>query len=163
MPSAGRIDRRAFTRSLAIGCAEIAHHGIGFPQHIVAVHQRRHAAIGIYRQIRRLVVLAELHAGVDALIGEIEFGEAPQHFLHIDRIGPAPDGELLFLVVGHALSLPLICVDAFIAEDQRKSAGFARGHGRKNSAKNQAPPRCDGARSCLVRRCLRRSAAEEQP
>jgi len=44
--------------------------------------------------------------------------------LHIDRIGPAPDGELLFVVVGHALSLPVDLIDAFIAEDQRKSPEF---------------------------------------
>ena len=44
----------------------------------------------------------QARAGVDALIGEVEFGEAPQYFLNVDRIGPAPDGELLFVVVGHA-------------------------------------------------------------
>ena len=96
-----RIDRRI----LAVGEAEIAHHRIGFPQHEIAVDQRRHAAIGIHREIRRFVVLAELHAGIDAVIGEIEFAQAPQHFLNIDRIGPAPDGELLLLVVSHAFSL----------------------------------------------------------
>jgi hypothetical protein len=30
--------------------------------------------------------------------------------LNIDRIGPAPDGELLFVVVGHACCSPLICL-----------------------------------------------------
>jgi len=93
---------------LAVGQAEIAHHRIGFPEHEIAVDQRRHTAVGIHGEICRLVVLAELHAGIDAIIGEIEFVQAPQHFLNIDRIGPAPDGELFLVVVGHALSLPMI-------------------------------------------------------
>jgi len=38
----------------------------------------------IHREIFGPVVLAERHAGVDALMGKVELGEAPQHLLHID-------------------------------------------------------------------------------
>jgi hypothetical protein len=63
--------------------------------------------------------------------------------LNIDRIGPAPDGELFLLVVSHAFPLPMICLSPFIAQERRKSAGAFR----LTSNKNQAPPRNDGARS----------------
>jgi hypothetical protein len=92
--------------SLAIGEVEIAHDRIGFPQHVVAVDQRRHPPVGVHREIFGLVVLAERHAGIDAPVGQVEFGQAPQHFLNIDRIGPAPDRQLALLVVRHAFSLP---------------------------------------------------------
>jgi len=64
-----------------------------------------------------------LHAGIDAVIGEIEFVQAPQHFLNIDGIGTTPDGELFLLVVSHVFSLPMIFLQPCIAEDRRKSEG----------------------------------------
>ena len=67
-----------------VGKDEIAHHRIGFPQHVIAVHQGRHARVRIHREIVRIAGAAERHAGIDALIGEIEFAQAPQHFLNID-------------------------------------------------------------------------------
>ncbi len=65
-----------------------------------------HAPVGIHREIVGLAVLAERHAGIDALIGEIELAQAPQHFLNIDRIGAAPDLEQTLMVARHDLSAP---------------------------------------------------------
>jgi len=67
------------------------------------------------------VIPAERHAGVDPLKGEIEFAQAPQHFLHIDRIGPAPDPQLSPSVVRHEVSLPMIPLRRVIPENRRKS------------------------------------------
>ncbi len=100
---------------------EIAHDGIRFPQHEIAFDQRGHAAVRVHREIFGLVILAERHAGIDPLIGDIEFAQAPQHFLNVDRIGPAPDGELFLIAVRHALSLPMI----------RNSAGHIGIFGKK--------------------------------
>src|SRR6202022_2093666 len=63
---------------------------------------------GIHREIIGLAVAAERHAGVDALIGGIEFAQAPQYFLNINRIGPAPNLQLSLIVVRHVFSLPMI-------------------------------------------------------
>ena len=40
-------------------------------------------------------------------LSQIELAQAPQHFLHIDRIGAAPNGEPT-LTAGHAFELPMI-------------------------------------------------------
>ena len=91
-----------------MGKGEIAHDRIRFPKHEIALDQRRHVAVRIHRKIVGLVVFAERHAGIDTLIGDIEFAQAPQHFLNVHRIGPAPDRELFLIAVRHALSLPMI-------------------------------------------------------
>jgi hypothetical protein len=48
--------------------------------------------------------------------------QAPQHFLNVDRIGPAPDRELLF-IVRHALLSRRSALPLFIAEFLQKCAG----------------------------------------
>src|SRR5260370_962044 len=81
----GRAAISAYQRSTC------AHPGLVMP--VKPSPRPPYAAVGIHREIFWLVVLAELHAGVDAFIADIELGQAPQCLLHIDRIGPAPDRQ----------------------------------------------------------------------
>ena len=133
---ASRIDRR----SLPVGEHEVAHDRIRFPEHEIAVHQGRHPPVGIHREVVGLVIAAERHAGVDALVGEVEFAQAPQHFLHVDRIGPAPNRELSLIVVRHDVSLPMIRRSWVISEFHRKSAGRA-----DNKIRREKSPASGGA------------------
>jgi len=121
--------------------AKITHHRIGFPEYEIAFHQRRHAPVGIHREIGGFVVLAEGHAGIDTVIGEIEFTQAPQHLLNIDRIGPAPDGELFLVVVVHAFSPD----DLLVAVHSGISAKKRGLESTQAQQKNPAPPTNDGA------------------
>src|SRR5437879_6313299 len=82
----------------------------------------RHTRVRIQREIIGLVIPAVLHAGIDALVGEIEFAQAPQYFLDIDRVGPAPNPELALFFVWHAFSLPMIRSPRVISEFWQESA-----------------------------------------
>ena len=91
------IDRRI----LSVGQREIPHDGIGFPQHKIAVHQSRHAPVGIHGEIIRLGIAAECHAGVDAPVAEAQLLGTPKHLLDIDRIGAAPNRQMFLIAVRH--------------------------------------------------------------
>jgi hypothetical protein len=67
------------------------------------------------------MVLAERHAGIDALIGKIELTQAPKNFLNIDRIGPPPDLELTLIVVRHDM-LPRLISGRHIGIFKKKRA-----------------------------------------
>jgi hypothetical protein len=53
--------------------------------------QRRHQAVWVHRQIRRLAVLAEWAADIDALMGEPQLTNRPHHLLDVGRRVAAPD------------------------------------------------------------------------
>lgn len=107
------------------------------PQYEIAFDQRRHPPVGVHREIVGLAVAAELHAGIDPLIGEVELAQAPQHFLHIDRIGPAPDRQSLAL--RHA-PLPISSPFArFISEFFDPRTGLARGGATKKAPREAEP------------------------
>jgi hypothetical protein len=55
------------------------------------------------------------------LIGKIEFGETPQHFLHVDRVGPAPDLQLALLIIWHAFFLPMMRLSASYRKFRKKA------------------------------------------
>jgi hypothetical protein len=70
------------------------------------------------------VIPAERHAGIDAPKSEIELTQAPQNFLDIHRIGPAPNGQLSLIFVRHDVSLPVIRFERVISENARKSPQY---------------------------------------
>jgi hypothetical protein len=98
------------------------------------------------------VISAERHAGIDALIGEIEFAQTPQYFLDIDRIGPAPNGQSSLIVVRHVVSLLMIRFERVISENARKSP--------RHLAISTTPPR-KKAPPCMAEPDLRRSACAD--
>ena len=81
------VGRLELSRAVARG--EIANDAVGFPQREIAVLQRGHQAIGIEREIGRLLIAAEFPADVDALVLEPELTDRPHHLLHVGR-GVAP-------------------------------------------------------------------------
>jgi hypothetical protein len=77
-----------------------------------------------------------MQTGIDPVVAEIELAQAPQHFLNVDRIGPSPDGQLLFVVIGHALSLPLSSWGVDSPRSAKKRA-FRRARPNKKSGPAQ--------------------------
>ena len=77
---------------LVVLAGEIAHDRIGFPQQeAVCFLQRRHQAVRVHREIRRLLVLAERAADVDAGVFKPELADRPHRLLHVGRSVAAPD------------------------------------------------------------------------
>src|SRR4051794_7235483 len=70
------------------------------------------------------------------MVGQVELAQAPQHFLHIDRIGPAPDRQLALIAVRHAFLLPCR-FGPVIAKKTQKSAS--------SSAEKNRPRHVGGA------------------
>ena len=73
---------------------EVAQDRVAFPENEIAFDQCRNATIRVHFEIMRLIVVAEGHAGIDPFDSKIKFVRAPQHLLHIDRIGTAPNCDL---------------------------------------------------------------------
>src|SRR5882757_9566942 len=61
------------------------------PDHAPAVVDRRHDAVGVHVEVPFLVIAAERHADILALVRDAAFVGASQHLHDIDRIDPAPD------------------------------------------------------------------------
>src|SRR5262249_27489201 len=79
-------------RSGAVLGGQVAHDGVRFPQNESVVFlQGRHQAIGVHRQIVRLLVAAERAADVEPLMRYAKLADRPHYFLHIDGIVAAQD------------------------------------------------------------------------
>ena len=83
-----RIERR-----IAEFRRQVAHDGVGLPQHEVIVLQQRHQAVRVQRAVTLFVNLAERAAGVDVGIAQSQFGGAPQHLPDVVRILTTPNGQ----------------------------------------------------------------------
>src|SRR5690606_7228301 len=87
------------TRVLGPECAgamprgKITHDGVRLPQHEAIVLEGRHEAVRVQAAVLRRIDHAELHAGIDALVGEPELLRRPQHLLDVDRVRPPPDAQ----------------------------------------------------------------------
>jgi hypothetical protein len=69
---------------------EITDDGIRFPEDESVVLDGRHEAIGIAAPVLRRVDDSKRPASIDALVVKPDFLAAPEHFLDVDRAGPAP-------------------------------------------------------------------------
>src|SRR6185503_16605385 len=70
---------------------EIAHAAVALPDDPAAVVDGRHDAVGVHVEVPFLVVAAERHADILALVLQPALVGAPQYLHDIDRIGAAPD------------------------------------------------------------------------
>ena len=78
-------------RARAIARGQIAHDGVGFPEHEAAVVDHGHAAVGIHAAVLGRVQAAEGAAGFGQGVGQGQFAHGPDHFLYVDGTQPSPD------------------------------------------------------------------------
>src|SRR5204863_2096951 len=74
---------------------EITHDRIRLPEHEAIILDRRHQCVGVETEVMGCLHDTECPTRVDSLVLESHLLAAPQYFLNIDRIVPAPDNHQL--------------------------------------------------------------------